>query len=115
MIARKLAKLIKKNTSLDNSKYPLFGDNLIKEYQKTLPNQPGVYRMLDKNGTPLYVGKAKNLKKRVATYTKKNGLNLRIRNMVAATASMEFVTTHTEVEALLLESNLIKKRAGREF
>ena len=108
-----MAKLIKKNTSLDNSKYPLFGDNLIKEYQKTLPNQPGVYRMLDKNGTPLYVGKAKNLKKRVATYTKKNGLNLRIRNMVAATASMEFVTTHTEVEALLLESNLIKKLKPR--
>ena len=76
---------------------------------KTLPGGPGVYRMLDRRGEALYVGKAKNLKKRVATYTQAARLPRRLQRMVAATVAVEVVTTHTEVEALLLESNLIKR------
>ncbi len=79
----------------------------------TLPNGPGVYRMLNAEGDALYVGKARSLKKRVATYTQLFRLPVRLQRMVAETASMEFVTTHTEVEALLLESNLIKKLKPR--
>ena len=80
---------------------------------KTLPGLPGVYRMLSAKGTVLYVGKAKNLKKRVSNYTHPDRQSLRIQRMIAETASMEVVTTHTEAEALLLESNLIKKLAPR--
>ncbi|MBI2235958.1 MAG: excinuclease ABC subunit UvrC [Magnetospirillum sp.] len=79
----------------------------------TLPGAPGVYRMLNAKGDVLYVGKAKSLKKRVAAYTKPERLPLRLQRMVAETATMEVVTTHTEVEALLLESNLIKKLGPR--
>jgi len=75
----------------------------------TLPGTPGVYRMLDRKGEVLYVGKAKNLKKRVANYTQVARLPRRLQRMVAATVALEVVTTHTEVEALLLESNLIKR------
>ena len=78
-----------------------------------LPGAPGVYRMLNKAGDVLYVGKAKNLKKRVVTYTRPERLPLRLQRMVAETVSLEVVTTHTEVEALLLESNLIKKLGPR--
>ncbi|MCH8037053.1 MAG: excinuclease ABC subunit UvrC, partial [Proteobacteria bacterium] len=76
---------------------------------KTLPGGPGVYRMLDRKGAALYVGKAKNLKKRVATYAQPDRLPRRLQRMVAATVALEVITTHTEVEALLLESNLIKR------
>ena len=68
--------------------------------------------MLNADGEALYVGKARSLKKRVATYTQLFRLPVRLQRMVSETAAMEFVTTHTEVEALLLESNLIK-RLGR--
>lgn len=74
-----------------------------------LPSTPGVYRMLDENGDALYVGKAKNLKKRVVSYTQENRLSYRLQRMVSQTVAMEFVHTATEAEALLLESNLIKK------
>jgi excinuclease ABC subunit C len=80
---------------------------------KTLPGAPGVYRMISVDGDALYVGKAKNLKKRVTSYTSVSKLPYRLKRMVAETASMEFVTTHTEVEALLLESNLIKRLMPR--
>ncbi len=85
------------------------GPDVIKEYVKHLPSSPGVYRMLDKAGDALYVGKANNLKARVSSYTRLGGQNNRIAAMIAATVSMEFVVTHTETEALLLESNLIKR------
>jgi len=76
---------------------------------KTLPGSPGVYRMLDGKGEVLYVGKAKNLKRRVASYTQAARLPRRLQRMVAATVALEVVTTHTEAEALLLEGNLIKR------
>ena len=74
-----------------------------------MPQSPGVYRMLDAAGEPLYVGKAKNLKKRVTSYVNAAALSGRLQRMVAGTASVEVVTTKSEVEALLLESNLIKR------
>ena len=78
------------------------GAEVIEGYLKTMPSAPGVYRMLDKAGGILYVGKAKNLKKRVTAYTKPERIPIRIQRMVSQTISMEIVTTHTEVEALLL-------------
>ncbi len=80
---------------------------------KQLPPSPGVYRMLNKSGDALYVGKARNLKKRVVAYTQIGKLPERLRRMVAETAQLEVVTTHTEVEALLLEINLIKRLMPR--
>jgi excinuclease ABC subunit C len=94
-------------TSLDR------GADIIRGYVNTLPDTPGVYRMLDEKGDVLYVGKAKSLRKRVVNYTHPAKQTLRIQRMIAQTVSMEFVNTHTEVEALLLESNLIKKLKPR--
>lgn len=85
------------------------GVEIIKKYLKNLPRKPGVYRMIDEQGQVLYVGKAKSLKNRVANYTNLRALPIRIALMVAKTHAMEFVTTHTEVEALLLEANMIKR------
>ena len=79
----------------------------------TLPATPGVYRMLDSAGDVLYVGKARNLKRRVTSYTQLARLPNRLQRMVAQTSALEVVTTHTEAEALLLESNLIKRLAPR--
>jgi excinuclease ABC subunit C len=84
------------------------GVAVIRETVRTLPGSPGVYRMINAVGDVLYVGKARNLKARVTNYTQLAGLSNRIRRMVAETVRMEVVTTHTEVEALLLEINLIK-------
>lgn len=81
---------------------------VIRSHVRTLPGTPGVYRMLGSDGAVLYVGKARSLRKRVANYTQPARLPLRLQRMVAETTAMEFVTTHTEVEALLLEANLIK-------
>jgi len=85
------------------------GAAVIEDYLRTMPTAPGVYRMVNRAGDVLYVGKAKNLKKRVVAYTHPERLPLRIQRMVAETVAMEVVTTHTEVEALLLEANLIKR------
>ncbi|MCW5688139.1 MAG: excinuclease ABC subunit UvrC [Pseudolabrys sp.] len=80
---------------------------------KHAPAGPGVYRMIDAKGDVLYVGKAKSIKKRVANYTRPVAYDARIGRMVAATVSMEFVSTATETEALLLEANLIKRLRPR--
>ncbi|MBT5665867.1 MAG: excinuclease ABC subunit UvrC [Rhodospirillaceae bacterium] len=89
------------------------GVKVIRDCLKTLPGAPGVYRMLNGRGDVLYVGKAGRLNRRVAAYTIPSKLPIRLQRMVAETESMEIVTTHTEVEALLLESNLIKKMRPR--
>jgi excinuclease ABC subunit C len=91
----------------------LSGPARIQSYVKSLPDAPGVYRMLDAKGNVLYVGKAKSLKKRVASYAKAGGHIDRIGRMIAETAEMLFVTTASETEALLLESNLIKRLKPR--
>jgi excinuclease ABC subunit C len=91
----------------------LKGPARIQAYLKTLPDAPGVYRMLDQKGNVLYVGKAKSLKKRVASYAKTGGHSERIARMIADTAEMLFVSTASETEALLLESNLIKRLKPR--
>jgi excinuclease ABC subunit C len=85
------------------------GVPVIESYVKALPSSPGVYRMMNLKGDILYVGKAKNLKKRVVAYTSPERQSYRIQRMISQTVSMEFVTTQTEAEALLLESNLIKR------
>jgi excinuclease ABC subunit C len=77
------------------------------------PAAPGVYRMIDRAGEVLYVGKAKNLRKRVVAYARPTGHDARIDRMIAATAQIEFVSTATETEALLLEANLIKRLRPR--
>jgi excinuclease ABC subunit C len=89
------------------------GMAIIANYVKTLPSKPGVYRMINAKGTVLYVGKAKDLKKRVNSYVQTNKLPNRLQRMVAETSTMEFIITHTEAEALLLEANLIKKNFPR--
>ena len=88
---------------------PPTGAAVIERYLKSLPGTPGVYRMINAKGDVLYVGKAKNLKKRVTSYTRPARFAIRTRRMVADTAAMEFITTHTEAEALLLEADLIKR------
>ncbi len=89
------------------------GADIIQDVLKTLPQGAGVYRMLDAKGDVLYVGKARNLKKRVAAYTKMGGHTNRIARMISLTRSMEVVTTGSETEALLLEANLIKRLKPR--
>jgi excinuclease ABC subunit C len=89
------------------------GTSVIGSYAKTAPPGPGVYRMIDGAGEVLYVGKARHLKKRVQSYARGQGHNNRIARMVGDTAAMEFVTTATEIEALLLEANLIKRLKPR--
>ncbi len=89
------------------------GTEVIRRFWTTLPNAPGVYRMLDGKGDVLYVGKAKSLKNRVGSYARGQAHSNRIARMIGETASMEFVTTATETEALLLEANLIKQLKPR--
>ncbi|WFS01887.1 excinuclease ABC subunit UvrC [Rhizobium tumorigenes] len=91
----------------------LKGAELIGEFVKRLPNAPGVYRMFNEAGDVLYVGKARSLKKRVSNYALGRGHSNRIAKMIRETANMEFVTTRTETEALLLEANLIKRLRPR--
>jgi len=92
---------------------PLKGAQRIAAYLKTLPDAPGVYRMLNAAGDVLYVGKAKSLRKRVSSYARGGVHSDRLARMVAETAEMLFVTTASETEALLLESNLIKRLKPR--
>ncbi len=85
------------------------GHGVIQGYLKTLDSSPGVYRMLDRESRVLYVGKARNLRARVSNYARPAGHSPRIERMISNTASMMFLTTRTETEALLLEQNLIKQ------
>ncbi|HET7083702.1 MAG TPA: excinuclease ABC subunit UvrC [Rhizomicrobium sp.] len=98
---------------MDSPETPLKGADRIAAYLKTLPDAPGVYRMLNAAGDVLYVGKAKSLKKRVSSYARGGVHSDRLTRMVAETAEMLFVTTASETEALLLESNLIKRLKPR--
>ncbi|MBV8591915.1 MAG: GIY-YIG nuclease family protein, partial [Acetobacteraceae bacterium] len=85
----------------------------IEEAVSRLPNSPGVYRMIAASGDALYVGKARDLRKRVASYTQPVRLAERLRRMISETVALEIITTHTEAEALLLEANLIKRLKPR--
>lgn len=85
------------------------GHAVVQGYLKSLSSAPGVYRMLDRESRVLYVGKARNLRARVANYARPTGHSPRIARMISMTASMMFLTTRTETEALLLEQNLIKQ------
>ena len=89
------------------------GYEIIHSYVSKLDTAPGVYRMLDVKARVLYVGKARNLKARVSSYSRSKGHSLRISRMISETASMMFLTTNTETEALLLEQNLIKQLKPR--
>jgi excinuclease ABC subunit C len=89
------------------------GAEVIKSFWRHAPNGPGVYRMFAADGEVLYVGKARSIKKRVASYTKPEQQSVRIARMIAQTASMVFVSTETEAEALLLEANFIKQMKPR--
>src|SRR6056297_2973386 len=89
------------------------GHACIQSYLKTLDSSPGVYRMLDAQARVLYVGKARNLRARVSNYARPSGHSGRIARMISETASMMFLTTRTETEALLLEQNLIKQLKPR--
>ncbi len=89
------------------------GATVLRDALTTMPGTPGVYRMLDAKGDALYVGKARNLKRRVSQYLQFHRMPHRLLRMVAETRKMEIVSTHTEVEALLLESNLIKRLKPR--
>ncbi|MDX8517263.1 excinuclease ABC subunit UvrC [Mesorhizobium dulcispinae] len=91
----------------------MVGAEVIQTFVKRLPNQPGVYRMMNAAGDVLYVGKARSLKKRVTNYAQGRFHTARIGRMVRETATMEFVVTRTEIEALLLEANLIKRLRPR--
>ena len=89
------------------------GVKLIEHNLKTMPSTAGVYKMLAGDSSVLYVGKAKNLKKRVSSYTNLKKLSNRIANMVLKVEKLEIITTRTEAESLLLESNLIKELKPR--
>lgn len=89
------------------------GAALIADQVTRLPAKPGVYRMIGEKGEILYVGKAKSLKARVSSYAKSGGHSNRIMRMITETRAMEFVVTGSEIEALLLEANLIKQLRPR--
>ena len=97
------------NTEISTPK----GAEVIHAYLKTLDTSPGVYRMLNEASEVLYVGKARNLRARVSNYARMTGHTARIARMISETASMMFLTTKTETEALLLEQNLIKQLKPR--
>ena len=90
-----------------------YGPELIADFVSRLPHKPGVYRMFDEHKNVLYVGKAKNLRKRVTAYTKYDRHTIRIQRMIRATHDMEFVICGSETEALLLEASLIKRLKPR--
>ena len=104
---------LKDHTPSENNDVNLKGQEIIKFIAKTLPHKPGVYQMENENGKILYIGKAKNLAKRVINYTSLNNLTRRLQRMVSMTKKMDFFVTNTEIEALLLECTLIKRHKPR--
>ena len=96
-------KSIRRATSFDA------GAAMLRAQIKTLPSQPGVYRMIGADGAPLYIGKAKDLKKRVSSYTQRARLPVRLQRMVSLAQTLEITVTGTESEALLLEANFIQR------
>ena len=113
--ARKLESppVIKDSFPQLRSNVSLKGQEIIKYISKTLPHKPGVYQMENEDGKILYIGKAKNLAKRVINYASLNNLTRRLQRMVSMTKQMNFFVTNTEIEALLLECNLIKRHKPR--
>ena len=98
---------------MENIDKNLKGQEIIKFIARTLPHKPGVYQMEDEKGSILYIGKAKDLSKRVTNYTSLNNLTRRLQKMVTMTKQINFSVTNTEIEALLLECNLIKRYKPR--
>ena len=100
-----------KPTTSDTPAQPVLetGPEVIRRHLATLDDRPGVYRMLSARAEVLYVGKARALRRRVASYAKMGGHTNRIARMISETATMEFITTATQTESLLLEANLIKQ------
>ena len=94
-----------KNKNMSLSK----GIEIIKNELLTIPKKPGIYQMIGENSENLYIGKAKNLNNRIKFYTQPKRLNSRLSYMVSNTVKLEIIVTSSEIEALLLESNLIKK------
>ena len=105
--------IIKDNFPQLRGNVNLKGQEIIKYISKTLPCKPGVYQMENEDGKILYIGKAKNLARRVVNYTSLNNLTRRLQRMVGMTKQMNFFVTNTEIEALLLECNLIKRHKPR--
>ena len=107
------APIIKDNNPKLRGEVNFKGQEIIKYISKTLPHKPGVYQMENEYGKILYIGKAKNLAKRVVNYSILNNLTRRLQRMVSMTKQMNFFVTNTEIEALLLECNLIKLHKPR--
>ena len=101
------------SSGMEGSGSAAVGRAALLRHARHAPSSPGVYRMLDAGGEVLYVGKAKNIRKRILSYTRPTGHDTRIERVIANTAVLEFVTTGTETEALLLEANLIKRLRPR--
>ena len=89
------------------------GTDTIKAFTKSAPNLPGVYRMISEDNTVLYIGKARNLKNRITTYTNPTALPYRLQKMISMVYRLEITTTNSEAEALLLEANLVKSLQPR--
>src|SRR3954467_5287832 len=110
---------VDRETAIDLASAPIAagslaaGRTVIARHARLAPKGPGVYRMIDARGDVLYVGKAKSIRKRIISYARPTASDPRIERMVAATCALEFVSTATEPEALLLEANLIKRLRPR--
>ena len=113
---KNLEKKFRHNLTTDNpdkKSKNYIGTDVLKYSLDNLPSKPGIYRMLDNQGDPLYIGKAKNIKKRVSSYLNENNHSARLILILKSLESIDITVTKTELEALLLESNLIKKQRPR--